>query len=143
MNREELLAAAKNGDPNAEKQIAFRMLEGKQGFTKDEATAFKWMLSSANKGDASAQFFTASNYFTGKGVAKSNMLAAQWLLKSAESGDKFAQFDLHQEYDGHWGIGGWKIFRRDLKKAEYWLGKAAAQGFLVATEHKKRLHSGQ
>lgn len=143
MKPAELLALATKGDPKAQAELASRFTKGGNGFKKDPIAAFEWMLKAANNGDVSAQNFTASNYFEGKGVAKNNMLAAQWLLKSAENGNKFAQFDLHQEFDGHWGISGWRIFRKDLKKAEYWLNKAAAQNFLVATEHKKRRHAGK
>ncbi len=141
MKPKEVMALAEKGDARAQNELAFRYREGKRGFNKDLAVSFEWMLKAANNGDTQAQNFTASNYFDGKGVAKDNQKAAQWLQKSAENGNKFAQFELHQELDGHWGIGGWKIFKRDLEAAGYWLNRAVEQKFLVAIDHGKNYHS--
>jgi len=139
MNPAELMALAEKGGPKAQVELADRYEHGRKGFDKDAIASFSWMLKASNSGNAHAQYFTASKYHSGKGVAIDDAKAAHWLRKSAENGNKFAQFQLHKELEGRTYFV-WGIFDKNLKEAELWLNKAAAQGFNVAISHKKEDH---
>ena len=60
----------------------------------NEAEGFKWWKLSAEKGDATGQYFTGLNYEYGTGVERNLHLAHEWICKSAAQGYEPAKKEL-------------------------------------------------
>jgi len=92
--------------------------KGWEAFDKgDYQTALKEWQPLAEQGDAQAQYFLATLYDNGEGVAQDYKAAAKWYRKAAEQGDVGAQFSLATLYDNGKGIS------QDMTKAKYWIQK--------------------
>ena len=66
--------------------------------SKDDETALQRLRTSAEQGDANAQYELGSMYRDGEGVPKDSAQALQWYSKAAEGGDIRAQSDLGTMY---------------------------------------------
>ncbi len=82
--------------------------------------------SSAENGDAEAQFELGCNYDAGDGVEKDPAKAVYWYRKAAEQGHARAQFNLACSYANGEGV------EADQYQASYWFRKAAEGGFVKA-----------
>jgi hypothetical protein len=67
------------------------------GVEKDETSAFKWYLQSAEQqGDAFGQYLVAVCYEYGDGVGKSKSRALEWYRKAAAQGDVLSQRKVNE-----------------------------------------------
>lgn len=81
------------------------------------------MLQAAAKaGSAPAQFYLATRYKLGQGVAADVTQAFTWYKKSADQGISAAQLNVGQMYAEGRGV------KQDINSAKLWLQKAAKQG---------------
>jgi localization factor PodJL len=85
--------AVAGGQPNAQYELAMRLLEGR-GLPKDQAAAFRWFERAASLGLAPAQYRLGSMYEKGIGVARDLAGAKRWYLKAAEAGNARAAHNL-------------------------------------------------
>ena len=114
---DELLKLAKNGDIEANYQLAQRYEYGR-GVKKDLNTAIQLYYIAAKKGHCDSQF--KLGYLLGE--AKAYTESAEWYLKAAEQGHSAAQYNLAHYYRNGNGVA------EDHKKAVKWFLKAAEQG---------------
>ena len=102
--------------------------EGKEGITKNDKEALKWLLKSANSGYSPAEMKLYSVYKDGmQGVPTDIKEATKWLKKAADHGHVEAQFLLGSSY--YLGING---FIKDKTEGVKWFEKAANQGLDLA-----------
>ena len=85
--------AVAGGQPNAEYELAMRLLEGR-GLPKDQPAASRWFERAASLGLAPAQYRLGSMYEKGIGVARDLADARRWYLKAAEAGNARAAHNL-------------------------------------------------
>jgi localization factor PodJL len=116
-----LQAAAANGDPAAQYEIASRLAEGR-GTAPDPAAALSWYQMAAAQGLAPAQYRLGSMYEKGLGVAADRDTAQTWYLRAAEQGNRKAMHNLAVIYAD--GVSG----EPDLESAAQWFRKAADYG---------------
>jgi len=90
------------------------------------ANMFEAMKSSAESGDAAAQYKLAMEYYAGEYFTKDLKKCAEWCEKSAAQGYAKAQMQLGVLYTYGEGV------PKDLKKGFEWEEKAALQGYAVA-----------
>lgn len=95
----------------------------------DYKTAFREFKSSADQGDATAQFILGFLYFHGQGVAQDYKEAVKWYRMLAEQGVALGQYNIGQMYRRGQGVA------QDYKEAENWYRKAAKQGHASAQYH--------
>lgn len=81
---------------------------------KDYKTAFAGFKSSAEQGNANAQFHLALMFAEGKGVPKDDQQVAFWYCRAAEQGNVSAQYNLGLIYA--YGVG----VPEDVEKAYFW-----------------------
>ena len=81
------------GQPDAQYELAMRLLEGR-GVGKDQTAAARWFECAASLGLAPAQFRLGSMYEKGIGVARDPAAAKRWYLKAAEAGNARAAHNL-------------------------------------------------
>jgi TPR repeat protein len=95
-------------------------LKGTPGPAVGQATTLDQLRSTAERGDASAQFGLGAHYAIGDGVKLDNVEAARWFSKAAEQGHVIAQDTLGAYYWAGRGV------PKDLRKAYFWslLGRA-------------------
>jgi len=125
----EISSKAESGDKKAQYWLALLYQEGDL-IPRDLTAAHKWMLKSAEQGDAPAQTEIGQTYLPqGKppelGAGEYGE-ADRWLRLAATQGDAEAQFLLGTGYEQGW-FGG-----TDYSEALRWLRKAAQQGLPVA-----------
>jgi TPR repeat protein len=90
---------------------------------KNYPLAFTEWQSSAEAGDAIAQFNLSHLYFDGLGTTADHVKGTEWLIKSAQKGYVDAQYNLGNNYAaGQLGV------PLDLGQAVHWLTKASEQG---------------
>lgn len=107
---------AAKGDPLA-KFVMGSLAE----FSNDMTKAFALYLEAAKAGNAKAQFFVATCYQDGAGVARDDKEAFDWYSRSATNGDP----------EGQCNLGVCLLVKNtipDDEKAAYWLKKSADQG---------------
>ena len=126
-----LIAAAEQGDIEAQRNLGIDYYEGFYGLEKDYKEALKWFRMAAEKNDASAQFLLGSMYRYGEGVEIDYSEAARWYRMAAEQGDAEAQDSLGILYT--WGDG----VEIDYIEAVKWFRKSAVQG----NHHSMMRHS--
>lgn len=124
------LTNAKNGDQDAQYQVAINYLEGKQGFDQDVKKAIDWLQTAANNNYSKASTTLGLLYYEGKKVDRDYRSAATWLEKSANNGDPLAQYTLGTIYQNGLGV------NKNNTTAIKWYRKAANQGHRGA---RKRL----
>ena len=86
----------------------------------DYATALREFRLAARQGNASAQFFLGSMYYSGRGVPQDYAESAKWYRKAAEQGYANAQNNLGTMYDKGWGV------PQDYVQAHKWYNLAAS-----------------
>ena len=79
-------------------QTGMNYLEGKNGVSKNEYTAVRYLTEAANAGHAKAQFELGYCYEMGYGVDQSFYEAVSWYRKAAEQGNTNAQNNLGARY---------------------------------------------
>jgi len=109
------------GDPNAQYELAMRLIDGR-GLPKDQTAAARWFERAASAGLAPAQYRLGSMYEEGIGVARDGAAAKSWYLKAAEAGNARAAYNL-AVMDADSGSG-----RENYLEAEKWFRKAAELG---------------
>lgn len=105
----------------ADRHPAIKALHDGVG-AKDPAEQVRLYARSAEGGVRIAQYFLATHYYTGEGVAKDVELAMRWLRKAAEGGLPLAQFKLGDAY-----LIGTSV-KRDVRQALRWMRRAAEGG---------------
>jgi localization factor PodJL len=88
-----LREATAAGQPNAQYELAMRLLEGR-GLPKDQLAAARWFERAASLGLAPAQYRLGSMYEKGIGVTRDPAAAKRWYLKAAEAGNARAAHNL-------------------------------------------------
>ncbi len=116
-----LQAAAANGNPAAQYEIASRLAEGR-GTAPDPSAALSWYQMAAAQGLAPAQYRLGSMYEKGLGVAADLDTAQIWYLRAAEQGNRKAMHNLAVIYAD--GVSG----EPDMESAAKWFRKAADYG---------------
>ncbi|MBB4304869.1 localization factor PodJL [Rhodobium orientis] len=116
-----LRAAAADGNPDAQFEVAARYTEGR-GVRPDLKLAAKWYRLAADQGLAPAEYRLGSLYEKGTGVAKDMDEARKWYRRAAEKGNTKAMHNLAVLYaEGASGS-------PDFSSAARWFNKAAAAG---------------
>ena len=80
------------------------------------------LQASAQSGNVRAQFFLATRYKIGQGVAQDMQQAFSWYMKAAQQGAAPAQLNVGQMYAEGKGVS------QSMDQAKVWFGKAAKQG---------------
>lgn len=119
------LAAAKQGDANAEFKLAIMYTKG-QGTIQNFPEAISWFRLAAEQGHVKAQNMLGIMYTKGENVPQSYTEAVSWFRRAAEQGDAEAQFRLGARYHHGQGV------PKDYAKAVLWYRQAAAQGYTPA-----------
>lgn len=119
----DLMAAARAGNPAAEYQLADRELTG-QGVARNPDQAAKWLQRAAKQGLAPAQFRLGTLYEKGVGVKKDLKTAEHLYKAAAEQGNAKAMHNLAVLYSE--GVDG----KPDYKTAAKWFRKAADRGII-------------
>lgn len=123
-----ILAAAKNGDPDAMLKSGLMLSNGVGAGAPDLREAAAWFQRAAEAGDPRAMFALSECYLLSKGVTRDPARALEWLNKSAASKNVEALNklgDLHTK-----GIPG--VVPVDLKKAFAYFSEAKDLGFAPA-----------
>lgn len=124
--------AAKNGNVDAQYNVAMNFLVGDDGFPKNERKAIEWFLKASDQGDAGAQNGLGIIYLRGMGV-KSDLIKSEFYYrKAALQGHENAQLQL-----------GLILLDRDINSVEAmdWIKKAALQGNKQAADKIKTLEN--
>lgn len=119
---ESLIAAAQNGDVEAQYELSVLYSQGKDGLERDWDEAEKWRLKAAEAGHAEAQYEIGSSYAYKAGTEKKPELYAEaviWYEKAAAQGNFNAQYHLARMYEQ-----GTQIPQNLLKAFEYYLASA-------------------
>ncbi len=129
-------------DKNPTKLFMADMLQFGMGIKKDDKKAYEIFSKLAGKGNIYAQFMSVQNHFASKeyktleellqtgldyyygehGKKRDYAMALTYFQQAAEKGYTEAQWRLGYIYKFGYGT------TVDLKKAHYWIEKAAAQG---------------
>jgi TPR repeat protein len=157
--KDKYLTAAKRGDSNSQYYLGLLYLNGEEGYKMDAEEAAYWFRRAAENGNTSAQNNLGLLYLNGEGVEKSQpkglsllqkaaysgnvdaqnnlgkyylekdyFLASYWFLQAAKQGLADAQYKLAVMYLDGLGI------KQNKERAEYWMQKAANQGYLIAVK---------
>lgn len=127
-----LSKAAEQGLARAYAALGIARISG-NGMPQDDITGWTWIMKSSNAGNATGQYLAAmltlSGLDVGGGMTRrykflSRPDALVLLNRAAEAGMPAAQYAL-----GHSYLVGTEENAKDLKKARFWLEKAAAQHF--------------
>ena len=86
----ELLAQAKAGQRNAQRELGLRYYAG-DGLPQDPRLAARWWRAAAEAGDDQAASALALLQYTGDGVQQDQVQAARWWQRAANSGNADAQ----------------------------------------------------
>lgn len=99
------------------------------GVEQNHLLAFRWLLTSAKKGNADAMFKVAHRYRIGLGVVQSEIKASSWYVKSAAKyiAKAFKGKAKEQFMSGHMRHHGLGVAQNKLEAAG-WYTKAAEQG---------------
>ncbi len=118
----DILKRAAAGDPLAQTELGYRLLNGVKGVTKNTRKAMKWTLKAANGGHPQAQHNMGTSYRDGTDVAKNWVTAVEWWMKAAIQGHSGARNELGRAYHNGDGV------NKDKAEAEKWYRLAAQQG---------------
>lgn len=118
---EVLVAAATQGDPKAQCELADYYLVGHL-VPQDDKKGIQWLRKAAEQGSGDALCRLGSCHADGEGVSKDWVKAVEYYLKAAEVGDTLAFYYLGECYKDGKGV------ERDFDQAIHWFEKAAAQG---------------
>jgi TPR repeat protein len=113
---QDLLARAQQGDAVAQVRIAKPYYEE---HNYDEAE--KWFRRAAEQGNAEAEDYLGTLYFTGRGVPQNYTEAARWFHMAADKDIEHAQRQLAEMYAHGLGV------QRDHAESEKWSEKVMAK----------------
>lgn len=116
------LELAKQGEINAQFQLAALYDAGLVVTPDKDTLAFKWYEQAALKGHGAASFNLGNAFKHGRGTFKSDELANFWWQKAADAGVANAQYNLAIQY--YRGLGA----PRDEEKAVEYFNMAASNG---------------
>jgi len=116
------LTNAKNGDHNAQYEVALRYLDGNDGYEQSVPQAIKWLEEAAKNNNIDASAKLGMLYFRGHDVDKNYQSAAKWLEIAAEHGDAESQYLLGDLFKEGLGV------EKNSETAVMWFRKAANQG---------------
>lgn len=117
---------AKDGDAEAQYELANAYLNGTGGAAKDLKQGVDWLRKAANLEHAPAQYALWIMYRSGfpPDIPKDSKQGLMWLRKSADHGYSTAQYNLallYHDGDGEAGV------TRNFHEAATWFRKAARQ----------------
>jgi TPR repeat protein len=117
---------AKDGDAEAQYQLANAYLNGTGGTTKDLRQGVDWLRKAANLEHAPAQYALWIMYRSGfpPDIPKNSKQGLAWLRRSADHGYSTAQYNLallYHDGDAEAGV------NRNFHEAAAWFRKAARQ----------------
>ncbi len=135
LSRKDNVAAAEQGDPNAQNLLAISYLNGREGYEEDDEKAAYWFHLAAENGSVDAQNNLGLLYINGQGVEKDLTEAAFWLQRAAEAGNVAAQSNLGLMF--YYGEG----VEKDYQQSAFWLLKAAKQGYVTAQNNLALMYS--
>ncbi len=127
---DQLLAAAEQGDAEAQNSLGLLYFSGKKGNGK-AYEAFKWFEKATNQGHPKATYNLAFLYNTGQGTLQDFSKSKELFQKAADAGNPEAQFivgSMHQE-------------RGEFKQAAKLIKMSAEQGNLEAQNRLGYLYS--
>ncbi len=119
LGRKGLEEEAMAGGPDFQYHLGMVCLE-----QSDEREGFRWLLKSAEGGNAAAQDAIGLMYEFGKGVPRSEAEAVRWYTRAAEQG--FPDGEVNLGYLLALGRG----VKKDYRKASEWFQRAAEGGYL-------------
>jgi localization factor PodJL len=119
------LARAKEGDPDAQYELAIRFAKGR-GVEKDYNRAAAWFREAAINGVAAAQYDLGVLYDVGLGLQRDPIEAVIWYQSAADQNEPIAQLRLGSVY-----LAG-DVVPRNPTEAVRWLRRAAEQGVAEA-----------
>lgn len=114
-----LLEAARQGDAEAQFQIAEAYFHARLGLQKQSAQAYRWYQAAAAQNDHKAALMLARMAKYGDGTVASTVTSLKWLQRAAELGNAQAMFLLSNAYEHGEGV------NADPALAREWLEKAA------------------
>ena len=122
--------AAKNrdGDAEAQFQLAEAYYKSRLGLAKNEQQAWKWYEAAANNGYGKASFMLARMAKYGQGRSQDLALSVKWLEKASEQGNAQAMFLLSNAYAVGEGV------KPDQALARKWLEESAELEYPVAIQ---------
>ena len=122
---EGILERAKQGDAQAQYEMAFYLVSRRSGRLAS-SEAVHWLRRAAEQDHIQAQSDLGLLYLRGIGLSQDATEAARWLHRAAEQGDAAAQADLGQLYYLGTGV------NQDPVRAAEWYSRAANQGLASA-----------
>lgn len=122
---ERMAAAAKDGDPKAQHDLAIMYLRG-NGVPTDHAQAAIWLEKSAGAGIPKAQYNLGLLYEKGLGVTQNYGTAFLWYQRAARQGHTRAQHNLGTLY----AVG--KGTKQNFAEAARWFTRASKEGLAEA-----------
>jgi TPR repeat protein len=123
---EKAIAAANDGDEEAQVELGNGYFRGQPGLPKDYAEAAQWYRKAAEQGNSAGQEHLATMYRYGRGVPQDFAEALKWFHKAADAGDAEGQNNLAFLYLN--GFGG----KTNYLEALGWFSKSADQGSSAA-----------
>lgn len=121
----QLLAAAEEGDAEAQFQLGRAYAEGR-GVPADHFKATAQYRRAADQGHALAQYALGWSYFNGEGVDESDVEGLRWIARAADQGNGLAQVSLAHIYQS-----GSRGLDEDQRLAFLWNHRAASQGYVA------------
>lgn len=116
---EDLLAAAKAGDADAQVEVALAYYEGGDAVEKDYQTAYNWFVKAAETGNAVGQYNAGFMLLSGVLGEPDYDAALHWLEKAAAQNHEYALINLGAMYASGLGVD------KDAAKAEAYYQQAA------------------
>jgi uncharacterized protein len=124
MSYAELKSVAEKGDPEAQHELGWRYVRGKD-VLKDYSEAVQWWQKAAAQRYVPAEYNLGVAYGKGEGVTKDRQEGIKWVRMAADAGMPQAQETLGIIY-----CSAGKTPAQDYTKAFEWFKKAAQQGFV-------------
>lgn len=118
----EVAARAKQGDIDAQYNLAEAYERGLHGLSHSDESAIVWYIKAGNQGHVEAQRTMGRYYYEGFSVPKDYVKAMEWYLKAANQGSADAQYRVGSMYSFGWGV------HEDKNLAMEWYLKAAHGG---------------
>lgn len=113
---------AKEGDPEAQFELARMYLKGGDGIRKNAARSLELMRAAADQGHAEAMGGVGYFYASGTAVPKDDALAVDWFRKGAEAGGAKAQLNFGKM------LAEGKGTEKNESEGRKWIKAAADQG---------------
>ena len=131
------LAAAQQGDVNAQMAVAEKLKTGAGAQTNAQEVA-DWYAKAAAQGDPQAAYELAQMYLEGNGVARDIESAVSYLELSADKGYAPAQYMLGEMYQT-----GNDVLKQDALQGFLWWLQASRQGDAQATSALSQIPAKQ